>query len=295
MAGLYGEDIIAEVRSRNDIVDVISGYVTLKRKGTKYWGLCPFHGEKTPSFSVSPDKQLYYCFGCQSGGSVFNFIMNIENIGFAQSIEVLAERAGIHITKTESDVEYELKRKKKERIFEINRQSAKMYHAILMSQAGNGAREYLKKRGVGDSIIKRFGLGYSPVVCGSISKALLDDGFTEDELLDAAIISKSSERTYEYFRDRIMFPIINEKGNVVAFGGRLMRDGQPKYLNSPETDAFNKRQNLYGIAKLKQAKSIDYALLVEGYMDVIALSANGIGNAVASLGTCVYQRPGKVT
>ncbi|MFZ5973935.1 MAG: DNA primase [Bacillota bacterium] len=294
MAGLFPEEVLAEVRSRSDIVDVVSAYVTLKRKGTKYWGLCPFHNEKTPSFSISPDKQFYYCFGCHTGGSVFHFIMNMEHLSFAESVEFLAARAGITVARTQEDAAYREKAKKKERLYEVNRLAARFYHSMLMDAHGDHAREYLKNRGVGEKTIQRFGLGFAPDARDTLAEALKTQGCSKDELMDAGLIVRNKDRPYDYFRNRVMFPIMDALGNVVGFGGRLMQEGQPKYLNSPETEVFNKRRNLYGISNLKRLKAAECAVVVEGYMDVIALSAKGVEGAVASLGTAFTREQARL-
>ncbi|MFZ5974422.1 MAG: DNA primase, partial [Bacillota bacterium] len=294
MAGLFPEEVLAEVRSRSDIVDVVSGYVTLRRKGSKYWGLCPFHNEKTPSFTVSPDKQFYYCFGCHAGGSVFHFIMNMEHLSFAESVEFLAARAGITAERTQEDAAYREKRKKKERLYEINRMAARFYHAQLMNGRGDAARDYLEKRGVDERTMQRYGLGFAPDAWDVLEDALKGEGCNRDELIGAGLIVRAKEHTYDYFRDRVMFPIMDAFGNVVGFGGRLMQNGNPKYLNSPETEVFNKRRNLYGIVNLKRLKAADSAVVVEGYMDVIALSAKGIEGAVASLGTAFTREQARL-
>ena len=294
MAGFFPEEVLAEVRGRNDIVDVVSGYVALKRKGSKYWGLCPFHNEKTPSFSVSADKQLYYCFGCHAGGSVFHFVMNMEHLTFAESVEFLAKRAGITVARTQEDEAYRKRKRKAERLHEINRLAARHFHAILTGDGGAPAREYLDRRGVGKQIIRRFGLGYAPDGWDALGEALAKEGCTKEELVEAGLVARSGERTYDTFRGRVMFPIVDAVGNVAGFGGRLLGDGQPKYLNSPETAVFNKRRNLYGVGELKRVKALECALVVEGYMDVLALSAAGIEGAVASLGTAFTREQARL-
>jgi DNA primase len=294
MAGLFPEEVLAQVRNHSDIVDVVSNYVTLKRKGSKFWGLCPFHNEKTPSFSVSPDKQFYYCFGCHAGGSVFHFIMNAEHLTFAESVEFLADRAGIPVSRTEDSARYALKKKKKERLYEVNRLAARFYHAALTGEQGEAARKYLTGRGVDGRTARHFGLGYAPDAWDALQGALTGQGCTEDELVDAGLIVRTKGRTHDYFRDRVMFPILDAYGNVIAFGGRLMQDGQPKYLNSPDTGVFNKRRNLYGIAGLKKLKAVERAVLVEGYMDVIGLAAKDVTGAVASLGTAFTREQARL-
>lgn len=294
MAGFFPDEVLAEVRGRNDIVDVVSGYVTLRRRGSKYWGLCPFHNEKTPSFSVSADKQFYYCFGCHAGGSVFHFVMNIEHLTFVESVEFLARRAGITVARTQEDGTYLERRKKAERLYEINRLTARYYHALLMGEQGEPAREYLEKRGIGKKTVQRFGLGYAPDRWDALEEALVKEGCNKQELAEAGLIARSGERTYDYFRGRVMFPIVDATGNVVGFGGRVIGDGRPKYLNSPETAVFNKRRNLYGVAALKRVKALECGVVVEGYMDVIALHAAGIEGVVASLGTAFTREQARL-
>lgn len=294
MAGLFPEELLAEVRGRNDIVDVVSSYVTLKRRGSKYWGLCPFHNEKTPSFSVSPDKQLYYCFGCHEGGSVFHFIMRMEHLTFAESVEYLAGRSGIAVTRTEDDAAYRERHRKKERLHEVNRLAARYYHTMLMSERGKPGRNYLQGRGIDEKTMVRFGLGFAPDAWNSLTDALKGQGCSVDELTEAGLIIRKKDAVYDYFRHRVIFPIIDAFGSVAGFGGRLIREGNPKYLNSPETAVFNKRRNLYGVSSLKRKKTVETAVVVEGYMDVIALSAGGIEGAVASLGTAFTREQARL-
>lgn len=280
----YSEDTIEEVRSRNDIVDLISTYVKLTRRGANYLGLCPFHGEKTPSFTVSPSKQIFRCFGCGAGGNAITFLMRYENMGFVEALKQLADRAGVTLPEVNDE-----KAKKyadiRTKLFEINREAARFYYGELIGEKGKDALQYLRGRGLSDKTIKRFGLGYSPKGFGILYQLLKEKGYDDGILKQSGLFSlKEDKGGGDRFWNRVMFPIIDPSGKVIGFGGRLMGDGNPKYLNSPETPIFYKGRNLFSLnfAKISREK---YLILCEGYMDVISLYQAGFTNAVASLGT----------
>ena len=280
----FDENLIEEIRSRNDIVDVISGYVRLKKKGSNYFGLCPFHNEKSPSFSVSQGKQMYYCFGCGAGGNVFTFLMEYENFSFGEAVEALAQRAGVDLPRQETPgmrQEADLRQK----LLEVNKEAGKFYYMMLRSQQGSRAMEYFVKRGLLKETMQKFGLG----CCGQYSDMLyryLKQKVYEDSLLrDSGLITYDERHGgRDKFFNRAMFPIMNVHNKIIGFGGRVMGDGEPKYLNSPETKIFDKSRNLYGLNFARITKK-PQLLLCEGYMDVIALHQAGFDNAVASLGT----------
>lgn len=284
---LYSEDIIEEVRSRNDIVDVISQYVRLTRKGSTYFGLCPFHNEKTGSFSVSPNKQMYYCFGCHAGGNVFTFLMQYENFTFGEALEALAERAGVALPKQEYSATQRMEADKRARLLEINKEAAKYFFMLLRSERGKRAMEYFKKRGLSDETIKKFGLGYSDQYSDDLYRYLRNKGYEDEILKESGLVTIDERRGgHDKFWNRAMFPIMDVHNKVIGFGGRVMGDGEPKYLNSPETKIFDKSRNLYGLNFARTTKK-PQLLLCEGYMDVIALHQAGFDNAVASLGTAL--------
>jgi len=284
----YPEEVIEEVRLRNDIVEVVSNYVKLEKKGRSYWGLCPFHSEKTPSFSVEPTKQFFYCFGCNKGGSVIQFIMYIENLEFVDALKFLAERAGISLPESEDPRERE-KAKRRKQILEMNRLAARFYFKTLAGERGREAQGYLKRRGLTAETIKKFGLGYSPTGWDELTNVLLKNGFPEELLLESGLsIRAKSGELIDRFRGRIMFPIFDVRGNVIAFGGRVLDNSLPKYMNSPDTPVYSKSRELYGLnyARMSSSKRL---LIVEGYMDVISLHQAGIDFAVASLGTSLTK------
>ncbi|HOQ76857.1 MAG TPA: DNA primase [Thermoclostridium sp.] len=288
---IYPEQVIEEVRLRNDIVEVVSGYVKLERKGRSYWGLCPFHSEKTPSFSVEPNKQFFYCFGCNKGGSVIQFIMNIENLEFVDALKLLAERAGITLPESEDPKERERAQRRK-RILELNRLAARFYFNNLVGENGLEARNYLQRRGLTEKTVRKFGLGYSPTGWDELTRMLLENKFPEDLLLDSGLsIRAKSGELIDRFRGRIMFPIFDIRGNIIGFGGRVLDGSMPKYMNSPDTPLYNKSRELYGLnyARMSSSKKL---LIVEGYMDVISLHQAGIDYAVASLGTALTKMQG---
>ena len=281
----YSDELIEEVRSRNDIVDVISGYVRLTKKGSTYFGLCPFHNEKTGSFSVSPNKQMYYCFGCGAGGNVFTFLMQYENFSFPEAMEALAERAGIELPKQEMSAQAKKEADKRQILLEINKAAGKYYYMLLRSEHGKQAYEYFKKRELSDATMQKFGLGYSDKYSDDLYRYLRKLGYDDAILKESGLVSIDEVRGgHDKFWNRAMFPIMDVHNKVIGFGGRVMGDGEPKYLNSPETKVFDKSRNLYALNFARQTKK-PQMLLCEGYMDVIALHQAGFENAVASLGT----------
>ena len=283
----YSEDLIEEVRMKNDIVDVISGYVRLQKKGSSYFGLCPFHNEKSPSFSVSRSKQMYYCFGCGAGGNVFTFLMEYENLSFVEAVQLLADRAGVELPKMEYSKEAKERADLKTTLLEINKAAAQYFYVQLKSEQGRIGYEYLKKRELSDETIKAFGLGYSNKYSDDLYRYLRSKGYSEDLIRQAGLISTDEKHgVYDKFWNRVMFPIMDVNSRVIGFGGRVMGDAKPKYLNSPETPVFDKSRNLYGLNRARSSRK-PYFLLCEGYMDVIALHQAGFTNAVASLGTAL--------
>lgn len=283
----YSDDIVEEVRSKNDIVDVVSGYVKLTKKGRDYFGLCPFHNEKTPSFSVSGYKQMYYCFGCGAGGNVFSFLMEYENYSFLEALEELAKRAGVDLPKQESSEKDRERANEKETLLEIQKAAAGYYYFKLRSREGETALSYLKNRGLSDDTMNVFGLGYAGKYSSHLYQYLKGKGYADEMIAKAGLITVDEKRgANDRFWNRVMFPIMNANHRVIGFGGRVMGDGTPKYLNSPETLIFDKSRNLYGLNRAKSTRE-SYFLLCEGYMDVIALHQAGFTNAVASLGTAL--------
>ena len=283
----YPDELIEEVRSRNDIVDVISGYVKLTKKGSSYFGLCPFHNEKSPSFSVSRQKQMYYCFGCGAGGNVFTFIMEYENYTFVEALKMLAERAGIELPEEEYSKEAKEKADLKTAILEVNKLAAKYYYAQLKTEQGKLAHDYLTGRKLSEETITAFGLGYSTKYRDDLYRYLKTKGYRDEVIAKAGLISIDEKQgVYDKFWNRVMFPIMDANNRVIGFGGRVMGDAKPKYLNSPETIVFDKSRNLYGLNRARTSRK-PYFLICEGYMDVIALHQAGFTNAVASLGTAL--------
>lgn len=283
----YPDEVVEEVRSRNDIVDVISSYIKLQKKGSSYFGLCPFHNEKSPSFSVSRDKQMYYCFGCGAGGNVFTFLMEYENFSFVEALKFLAERAGVQLPEEEYSREAKQKADLRSRILEVNKLAAKYFYAQLRAPQGKTAYDYLKKRELGDETIVAFGLGYANKYSDDLYRYLKTKGYTDQLLSQAGLISIDEKHgPYDKFWNRVMFPIMDANSRVIGFGGRVMGDAKPKYLNSPETVVFDKSRNLYGLHRARTSRK-PYFLLCEGYMDVISLHQAGFTNAVASLGTAL--------
>jgi DNA primase len=283
----FSDELIEEVRSRNDIVDVIGGYVRLQKKGNYYFGLCPFHNEKSPSFSVTRNKQMYYCFGCGAGGNVFTFLMQYENFTFGEAMEMLADRVGIELPKHEMTEAQKREADKRTRLLEINKEAAKYFYMLLRSPRGQKAYEYFKKRELSDETMQKFGLGYSDQYSDDLYRYLRKKGYTDDILKDSGLVAIDEARGgHDKFWNRAMFPIMDVHNRVIGFGGRVMGEGEPKYLNSPETMIFDKSRNLYGLHIARTTKK-NQLLLCEGYMDVIALHQAGFDNAVASLGTAL--------
>ena len=283
----YSDDIIEEVRQKNDIVDVVSQYVRLTRRGSTYFGLCPFHNEKTPSFSVTPGKQMYYCFGCGAGGNVYNFIMEYENYTFGEALKHLADRAGVELPKIEYSREVREKAEQRADLLEINKQAAQYYYYQLRTEGGKIGYQYLSGRGLSEETMRKFGLGYSDKFGGGLYTFLKSKGYSDERLRESGLFNVDERHgMYDKFWNRVIFPIMDVNNRVIGFGGRVMGDGKPKYLNSPETKIFDKSRNLYGlnIARTTRKK---YLILCEGYMDVISMHQAGFTNAVASLGTAL--------
>jgi DNA primase len=294
MAGYFAEEFLSDVLARVDIVDVIGEYVQLRRKGQSWWGLCPFHGEKTPSFSVTQDKQFYYCFGCHAGGNAFQFIQNIEKCDFPEAVEILAKRAGLPMPERRNE-EYGREREElRTALYEIGRAAGRYYHEKLYSREGLKALEYLQGRGLTERIVKRFGLGYAPDGHDEAMRFLEAQGFSREHLKAFGIAGEKDGRWFDYFRNRVMFPIIDRRGRVVGFGGRVMDGSQPKYLNSPESPVFNKRQNLFGLNLAQSIRNLERLIIVEGYMDVISMHQAGVPYTVASLGTALTEEQARL-
>lgn len=288
----YSEELIEEVRNSNDIVDIISQYVVLKRSGRNYFGLCPFHKEKSPSFSVSPDKQIFHCFGCGAGGNVFHFISKIENVNFVESMQILSERAGIQLPTLDSN-EDSKKQLLKSKVYEINEIAAQFYHENLYKSTSNIAQDYVKKRRLDNKTLKTFTIGYSGKY-NELYKELLRKGYKEEEILASSLVIKNQDGTYvDRFRRRFMIPIRDVRERVIAFGGRVLDDSKPKYINSPENIVYSKGRNLFGLNVAKK-NPMDRIIIVEGYMDAISLYQRGITNVVASLGTALTEAQGRL-
>lgn len=283
----YSDEIIEEVRSKNDIVDVISSYVKLQKKGSSYFGLCPFHNEKSPSFSVSREKQMYYCFGCGAGGNVFTFLMEYENYSFQEALKYLADRAGVDLPEAEYSKEARERADQKAILLEINKVAAQYFYVQLKSPQGAHALSYLKDRGLSDEMIHSFGLGYSNKYSNDLYQYLKSKGYRDELIVKAGLVTVDERYgVSDKFWNRVMFPIMDSNSRVIGFGGRVMGDAKPKYLNSPETMIFDKSRNLYGLNRARSSRK-PYFLLCEGYMDVISLHQAGFSNAVASLGTAL--------
>ncbi len=286
MAGRFPTVWLDELRARADIVKIVSSYVPLKKNGHRYQGLCPFHNEKTASFSVDEQKQLYHCFGCKAGGSVIQFVMEIERLSFPEAVAFLAEQLHMPLPELQNDPAYEQRRTLKERIYLANQAAAMIYHQQLWEKEGGEILAYLKRRGLSDAVIRRFGIGASLPVA-RVGEALQKQGFTQEELTQAGLMAAKNGRAFDMFRNRAMFPIIDAYGHVLGFGGRAMGDAMPKYLNTSDTPAFNKRYTVFAANLLRKAKGLSRVILVEGYMDVVALSQYGLEGVVATLGTAL--------
>ena len=285
----FPPSFIDELVARNPIEDVVGQYVNLKRSGANMFGLCPFHGEKTASFSVAPDKGIYYCFGCHKGGGVINFQMEVEGLSYPDAVRALAKRAGMAVPE---DEQYESRYRAQERLWALHKEAARFFHAQLYAPVGKAALEYALGRGMSKSILTTFGVGYAPDSWDAMVKAMRAKGYTDQELIDSGLVTKSqkNQNLFDRFRDRLMFPIIDVRGNVIGFGGRTLKNDKDvaKYLNSPETLIFNKRKNLFGLNLAKKSKE-NSLILVEGNIDVVALHQYGFTNAVASLGTSLTE------
>lgn len=280
----YPEELVEEVRMRNDIVEVISSYVKLQKRGSTYFGLCPFHNEKTPSFSVTPSKQMYYCFGCGAGGNVITFLMEYEHFTFPEALAYLADRAGIELPKQEESAEARRQADLRGRILEINKEAGKYFYYQMKGKNGRRAYDYLTGRGLTEETIRRFGLGYSNMYSDDLYQYLKKKGYSDSLLKETGLVKIEERGAHDRFWNRVMFPIMDVNGKIIGFGGRVMGDGEPKYLNSPETKAFDKSRNLYGLNYARTARK-PYMVICEGYMDVISMQQAGFTNAVASLGT----------
>lgn len=281
----YEEELIDEVREKNDIVDVISSYVSLKKRGSNYVGLCPFHNEKSPSFSVSRDKQMYYCFGCGQGGNVYTFLMEYNRLSFVEALQNLAQRAGVELPEREQTAEERQQADARVTLRDMNKEAAVYFHYLLKSERGTQALSYLKNRGLSDETINHFGLGYADIYRDDLYQYLRSKGFTDYQMKESSLVNIDTVKgNYDKFFNRVIFPIMDMNQRVIGFGGRVMGDGEPKYLNSPETMIFDKSRNLYGLNFARTTKK-HQILLCEGYMDVIALHQAGFDNAVAALGT----------
>jgi DNA primase len=292
----FPEDWIDEVVSRNDIVDVVSEYVALKPSGRSYFALCPFHNEKTASFHVSPEKQIYHCFGCGEGGNVVTFVMNMERMDFIEAMKYLAERAGVSLPEGTDAKRAAQEQNERQHLYDINKECARFFHQNLMKAEGKRALDYLYSRGLDMHTIRKFGLGYAPSSWNSARDHLLKVGYTDEQLLKAGITVQGSDKEsiYDRFRNRIMFPIFNRRGAILGFGGRVLDDSLPKYLNSPDTPVFNKSRNLFGLHLAAKVKPLEFLILVEGYMDVISLHQFGFSQAVATLGTSLTAEQAKL-
>ena len=281
----FPPSFIDELVARNPIDEVVGQYVTLKRSGANMFGLCPFHGEKTASFSVAPDKGIYYCFGCHKGGGVVNFMMEVEGLSYPDAVRSLAKRVGMDVPE---DEQYQSRYKAQERLWALMKEAGRFFNSQLNSPAGAECMAYVKRRGLSSKIVTQFGIGYAPNSWNALVDAMKRKGYTDQELIDADLVGQKNGRIYDRFRNRLMFPIIDVRGNVIGFGGRVLDDSTPKYLNTSETLIFNKRKNLFGLNFAKKTK-LGYLILVEGNVDVVTLHQFGFDNAVASLGTSLTE------
>ncbi len=281
----FSPAFIDELVAANPIEDVVGQYVSLKRSGANMFGLCPFHGEKTASFSVAPDKGIYYCFGCHKGGGVVNFMMEVESLSYPDAVRALAKRAGLTVPE---DEQYQSRYRQQERLWALLKEAGRFFHSQLYAPVGKECLDYAQKRGLGKAVITNFGIGYAPNSWNALVDAMRRKGYTDQELKDADLVGEKNGRIYDRFRNRLTFPIIDVRGNVIGFGGRVLDDSKPKYLNSNETLVFNKRKNLFGLNFAKKTKQ-PYLILVEGNIDVVTLHQYGFDNAVASLGTSLTE------
>ena len=287
MAGRFPAAWMDDFYSRVDIVQVVSAYVPLKKNGSRYWGCCPFHNEKTPSFSVNGEQNLYYCFGCKAGGNVVQFVQEMERLTYREAIEQLAKQMHMPIPETQDDPEYEKRRSRNERLLAANKEAARWYHAQLWDEKNKDILEYLHGRGLDDGTIRKFGLGAAPNDWDGLTRHLESKGFAQEELRLAGLTVVKEETRFDMFRNRAIFPIIDVQGQVLGFGGRAMGNAMPKYLNTSDTPVFNKRKGVYAANLLKKLRTLKRVILVEGYMDVVALVQNGVQGVVATLGTAL--------
>lgn len=305
MASRFPAAWLDELRARADIVQIVSGYVPLKKNGHRYWGLCPFHGEKTASFSVDAEQQLYYCFGCKAGGSVIQFIMEIERLDFPEAVRFLADQLHMPLPQMENDPDWQRKRDQRDRLLSANREAARIFHQTLYTKEGEASLNYLKKRGLTDNVIRKFGLGAAPEKWDFLTQQLLQKGFTLEELRQVGLTvvkdeetlpdgTKRPKRAFDMFRNRAIFPIIDQYGNVLGFGGRILGEGQPKYLNTSDTPVFNKRLGVYAANLLRKERHLERVVLVEGYMDVVSLTQFGVTGVCATLGTALTNEQARL-
>ena len=294
MAGRIPSSWMDELYARTDIVSVVSGYVPLKRDGRRYWGLCPFHHEKTPSFSVNSELNLYYCFGCKAGGNVVQFVMEMERVSYLEAVKLLADRIHMPLPELTEDPDYERRRSQRERLLSANREAARFYHDRLWQPEGRQALDYLHNRGLDDGVIRKFGLGAAPDQWDALTSFLTEKGFTQDELALAGLCVVKGDHAFDMFRSRAIFPIIDQQNRVLGFGGRAMGDAKPKYLNTSDTPVFNKRKGVYAINLIRKIRDLKRIILVEGYMDVVAITQAGVVGAVATLGTALTNEQARL-
>ena len=294
MAGRIPSAWMDELFARTDIVSVVSNYLPLKKDGRRYWGLCPFHNEKTPSFSVNADLNLYYCFGCKAGGNVVQFVMEMERVTFMEAVKILADRIHMQLPDLQEDPDYERRRTQRERLLSANREAALYYHEALWKPEGQAVLDYLHRRGLDDGIIRRFGLGAAVDQWDRLTQHLEAKGYTMEELSLAGLAVVKNDHAYDMFRNRAIFPIIDQHGDVLGFGGRAMTDVKPKYLNTSDTPVFNKRKGVYAINLIRKIRDLKRIILVEGYMDVVAITQAGVTGAVATLGTALTNEQARL-
>lgn len=294
MAGRFPAAWLDELYARADIVSVVSGYLSLKKDGRRYWGLCPFHNEKTASFSVNADLNLYYCFGCKAGGNVVQFVMEMERISYQEAIKLLADKMHMTVPEMREDPDYERRRSERDRLLSANREAAHYFHDMLWKPAGKTMLDYLHGRGLDDGTIRRFGLGAAADQWDGLMQHLTEKGYTQSEIVLAGLAVSKGDHCYDMFRNRAIFPIIDQQGNVLGFGGRAMGDAKPKYLNTSDTPVFNKRKGVYAINLVKKIRDLKRIMLVEGYMDVVAVSQAGVQGAVATLGTSLTNEQARL-
>lgn len=294
MAGRFPTAWMDDFYSRVDIVQVVSAYVPLKKNGSRYWGLCPFHHEKTPSFSVNGEQNLYYCFGCKAGGNVVQFVEEMEHLTYREAVEYLAKQIHMPIPETQEDPDYERRRSQRERLLGANKAAARWYHAQLWLPENQRILDYLHKRGLDDGTIRKFGLGAAPEEWDALTRALEQQGYTQEELRLAGLTVVKQETRFDMFRSRAIFPIIDAQGQILGFGGRAMGDAQPKYLNTSDTPVFNKRKGVYAANLLRKQRDLKRVILVEGYTDVVALIQHGVNGVVATLGTALTNEQARL-